>query len=117
VAGWRRNVTKILLFAAAAAALLESRTAYAGESAKVLTRSLMCSESKYCTAYFADGEVAAGTTCLRKGGTAVRWDVSTPAGAAMLSLLQGAHLARREVIIWDSGCIGEYPKLAWLQVF
>ncbi len=97
--------------------LTAAPNAKASESARVRIQSVMCSQSNACTAYFVAGQVAAGTACSRQTGDAVRWDASTPAGAHMLSLVLAAHVAKKDVKIWDEGCFDVYPKLAYLQVF
>ncbi len=89
----------------------------ASESGKAQIRSLICSQSNTCTAYFGAHEVAAGSTCVVQTGGAVRWDASTPAGANMLAVITAAHLANYPVKVWDDGCLGNYPKLTDVEVF
>lgn len=110
---------KKLLTLATAIAAMSSVPAYAATtSAPVSVRSVLCSASNTCTAYFAASQVADGTSCSRKSGDAVRWDASTQVGANLLSVLLAAQLSNRKVIITDEGCDGGgYPRLQWVQLF
>jgi hypothetical protein len=76
---------------------------------------VLCAASGYCNAYFPPGTIPMHT-CTRTTGDAVRWQVTTPAGAAMLSLVQAAKLSGTKVKVSVDGCISEYPKLNFIQL-